>query len=451
MSNSTHVLDNADVSDYRLDGRSLAGLAVLAAAVLLSGVGLLGARTVAGPDTRLQALRGAVLVVEDGRPHPATDGEVLTPGARVSTGGSASAVLDTGGRTVELGPGTILTMIGPQRQLLDRGAVLIDRRTGPALVLATDSATVRPDGLARVSRTGGLRVVSYRGPSMVEAVARRAQAVLPALHELQVPLGGVPRDPSVLHLTPGDVWEKRPAVAGAVVAGDDFLQGLATGIDLAREGAQRVPARVRATAPVVVGGASEQVLGYAIAQAAGGAQAYPLVRGDRDTGGSWGVIAALRHADRSRVVRALDALLGGATPADAPGGTAGGLSDALSASAGGPGSRVAMAPGTSHGPTPPEPTSPGPTSPEPTPPGPAGQPAPGPGPTAAPGPTVAPRLPSVPLPLPEPVPVPGLVDAVTGTVLRPFPPAAGLHAPAVDLSVPAKGSNIPAVGLSVPR
>jgi hypothetical protein len=145
-----------------------------------------------------------------------------------------------------------------------------------------------------------------------------------ALHQVQVPYGGLPGRVTALGLT-RDTWERRYALD--LVTRDVDLSNIAAGLDAnpastAAIGAA-VPAAYRGAGPVQAGeAASEQTLAFLIARAAhDDADTYERVRNWRAEGGSWGVVAALAEADVAKVSAALDTILAPDEPvlADEPG------------------------------------------------------------------------------------------------------------------------------------
>lgn len=311
-----------------LDLRSALGLGVLVTALVVTTTGLVGAplggSDGAAAETVANEVVGVVTVVDAGDSHALRRGDVVPRGAVVRTEQGSTTVLDTDGRTVEVGPGSELEVRDGTHQELTAGLVLVDTRKGPQLVLDAVAAQVRTtSGISRVQIDRSLRVISYRGGGVeVQPVGRRAVTEVPALHEASVDQGGLVPDPTPLQLSK-DSWERRPEVAGAIVADDGFLESLASGLDKAGGpgalAAQRVPAALRLLAPVLSETPpSEEALGYAVAKAAqaGGdeAQRYATVRDGRDERGSWGVMAAIVDARTAATSAALDRLVATADP-----------------------------------------------------------------------------------------------------------------------------------------
>lgn len=390
------------------------GLAVVAALGLLAAVGL----TACGPDaatadTVLTQAPGAVVRIAGGRVTPAREGMVVPRGATVVSGPDG-ALLTTLGRQTLLGASSEVTVLDGAREALRSGQVLLNATSGPGLDLDAGAATVTAaaGSLSRVERAALLRVGQFRGASSVRASGRRARTDLPRLYQVQVPFGGLPEVATPLVLS-DDQWERR--FARDLVESDLSLTALARGLDApGPEGPALVrllPAAFTETSPPQPGAArSEQALAFVLAGVAKGAGASPVdrylaVRGLRDAGGSWGVVAALVDARTDNVSGLLDRLLG------APG--------SLAALPGGPGqltpSQLSQLLGT--------PAAPGPGRS----PGPAPRPSGGPVPSRTPTPTPGPTTP---------------VDQVANAVrsLAPTPPG---PTPSPSVTVPVPGSSHP--------
>lgn len=384
--------------------------AVLAATGLLAGLGLSACGTdVAQAATVLRDPRATTVQLSNGSAVPATDGATVPNGATVITAPGGSASLRTAGRTVLLGQSTTVTVLDGAREQLRKGLVMVDARRAAALSLDAGAATVTaPRGsLSRVERGPLLRVGSFQQTVTVRADGRRTQADVRALHQVQVPYGGLPGQVTPLALT-RDSWERRYALD--LVTADIDLAGLAAGLDTNPTSGAAALRVVAASYPGVVPLApgepgSEEGLAFFIAKAsrAGNAAGYARVRTLREEGGSWGVVAALVGADVAGVSAALDALL--APPAAgailaAPGV---GRFDIGTLLAGGPRPGLAGGAGGSRSGT---------------------QPAPTAGPPQAP----VPSTPS-PSPSPSPGPVSQLVDTVVGLLPTP-PPTSATPTPA---------------------
>lgn len=359
--------------------RALVPVVALVGALVLAAAGVVALTDDASSaDTRLAGLRGAVVLEVAGAVAPAVEGQVVPTGARVVTADGGAAVLQTRGRTVELAGGSALTVVDGAAQRLERGTVLVDASSGPDVTVSSDSADVRSrdDAVLRVERGVALRVAAYRGAAQVQASGRSARTAVPALRQVLVPLGGAAGPVGVLALVPGDPWEARPEVAGAVVALSSALDRLAGEVT----DAQVVPAALQAqVADDAVAPPGERAVGLALARAAGGDARYPQVRDARRAGASWGPLAVVLDASGGAVTSQLDALLAPQlTPgllAAAPGDAAAAL-DALTGAR-----RTSPAPAA---PAPRAPTAPAGPAPAPTTSTP--RPAPTPSPTRPAGP-----------------------------------------------------------------
>ena len=396
-------------------------LLVLVAAVVVASRGA----DPAAATTRLRSVVDAVAHAADGSLLPVTDGSPLPRGARLDTGRAGSAELRTAGRTVYVGARSSVLVLDGVSEALGRGQVLVDARSGPRLALRTEAGTVAaPAGsLTRVERGPLLRVGVYTGSAAVTADGRQATGLVPALHQVQVPYGGLPQRSTPLALTDGDRWER--TLVRDLVTADRDLTELAAGL-AGPDGSvvlSAAPAAYRRVlSPAVTRG--EQALGLALGAAAtlGGStpqERIATVRSDRDAGGSWGVVAALVGAPVGAVSRLLDGLLGPAAGAGSA--TAAGSSgplplEVLLGRSAGPGPASAPRPGTGSGPGP-RPLSG--TRP--------------PGPTPSPNPTTAP---------------PAVVQGVVDTVIAVLPVSPTPGAPVSTTS--GAGGLLPPPTVSVP-
>ncbi len=296
-------------------GPALVVLAALLVASLVAGVLLvLRGADPARAATFLAAPRAVTLTLVDGSSTTPTTRTRVPAGATVATAPGGSVSLESANRVVLLGSDTAVTVLDGVRERLVRGLVMVDARRTGDLALDAGAATVRtPRGsLVRVERAVLLRVASFRGTPTVQAMGRKAQADVTALHQVQVPYGGLPGRVTALALT-RDGWERRFALA--LVTVDIDLNQLAAALDgdASARAAVAVPASYLAALPVPDGAsAGEQVLTYVVAQAssAPGLGGYARVRALRDQGGSWGVVAALVGADADAVSAALDRRIG---------------------------------------------------------------------------------------------------------------------------------------------
>ncbi|MEO6205003.1 MAG: hypothetical protein ABIO67_06440, partial [Mycobacteriales bacterium] len=287
----------------------LAGGAGLLALALLASVALSACGTdVAKAATFLSDPRATTLTLSDGSVSTPTGRTRVPSGATVTTAPGGSVSLTSVGRVVLLGSDSAVTVLDGSREELRRGLVMIDARRTGSLTLSAGAADVStPRGsLVRVERGVLLRVASFRGEAAVRSTGRKAAATVSALHQVQVPYGGLPGRVTALALT-RDIWERR--FAQGLVSSDVDLNALADSLerDVRSRVAVALPASY-AVASATQAPAGESALAYLVAQAApkGGRTTYVTVRRLRDEGGSWGVVAALVGASVPAVSKALD-------------------------------------------------------------------------------------------------------------------------------------------------
>jgi hypothetical protein len=293
-----------------------AATAVLLAAALTL---VLTGKDPAAEQTYITSVTRGEVVYADGSVRQATIGARVPNGASVRTGQGGGARLTTDGRDVYVGQLSTVTVSDGVRQLLERGLVMVDARTGPALTLSTSvgAGTVSaPEGsLTRVEQNiGTLRLAVYDGEAAITAEGRRATSTVPALHQVRVPYGGVPEQPTALALTISpdgayDPWEQR--LAANLVQADVDLNSFANGLNgidgLAVLSA--APVSLKPTLDGLQGRQGERALTVAVAQKA---RLHPDVRQnleevqrDRGDGGSWGVVAAIVRAPVTDVTSVL--------------------------------------------------------------------------------------------------------------------------------------------------
>ena len=358
-------------------GSWFGSVAVLAAGSLLASVGLSACGTdTAKAATVVRDARAATLRLADGTTKPAADGATVPKGAVVSTAPGGSVSLVTAGRVVLLGSDTAVAVLDGRREQLRRGLVMVDGRRAGDLQLDAGAATVTTTrgSLTRVERDALLRVASFRRGASVRAAGRKARVTVDALHQVQVPYGGLPGRVTALALT-RDTWERRYALD--LVTRDVDLTNLAAGLDANPDSTAAVgavlPASFRSAVPLQAGEpGSEQTLAFLVARAAhsDAGRTYADVRRYREEGGSWGVVASLVGAEVGAVSAALDGILApsepvlagepGSGPVDVGGLLGGSLS---TGSGGGDGSAQSPAsPRPTRGPTPSRTPSPRPSS-----------------------------------------------------------------------------------------
>ena len=295
-----------------------AGLAVITAAAVTVVVGLEDA---ASADTYVTAVTHAVIALPDGSEQPARIGVLLPRGAQLRTGQGGGARLSTAGRDVYVGSVSSVRVLDGVREVLDKGLVMIDTRSGPPLALATKAGAVQAErgALVRVEQNvATLRLASYDGSAAVTAADRRVTTSVPALHQVRVPYGGVPASVTALALTikdgAYDAWEQ--LLASNLVQADVDLNSFASGLN----GADGIAVLKAATAefrtqPLPGRTRGEQALSVAVAQKAKLSQSVQdnlrEVQRDRGDGGSWGVVAAIVKASVTDVTNVLGSTLTG--------------------------------------------------------------------------------------------------------------------------------------------
>lgn len=292
------------------------GLTVFTTAAVTLVVGLDDA---ASADTYVSAVTRAVIALPDGSEKPAKIGALVPHGAQVRTGQGGGARLTTSGRDVYVGALSSVRVLDGVREVLDKGLVMVDTRSGPRLSLRTKAGTVAaPSGaLVRVEQNiATLRVAVYDGASAVTAADRRATTSVPTLHQVRVPYGGVPLPTTALALTVQDgsydPWEQR--LASNLVQADIDLNGFASGLN-GGDGLAVLRAVSVSFSTVLLPGRTrgEQALAVAVAQKARLHKALDdnlaEVEKDRGDGGSWGVVAAIVRARVTDVTGVLSTTL----------------------------------------------------------------------------------------------------------------------------------------------
>ncbi|MCU1588681.1 MAG: hypothetical protein JWN31_2174 [Frankiales bacterium] len=294
-----------------------AGVAVLMAAALSL---VLTSPDPASAATFVTSVTHGEIVYADGTERAATIGAKLPGGASLRTGDGGGARITTDGRDVYIGALSTVTVVDGVHQTLQRGLVMIDAHSGPALTLATSvgAGTVNaPTGsLARVEQNvGTLRLAVYRAEASITAQGRQATRTVSALHQVLVPYGGVPESPTALALTIKngvyDTWEQR--LAADLVQADVDLNSFALGLN-GNDGLLVISAAPASLRENLQGRRGEQALTVAVAQKAranAGDVSKNLVevQRDRSDGGSWGVVAAIVRATVSDVTSVLGSSL----------------------------------------------------------------------------------------------------------------------------------------------
>lgn len=397
------------------------GVAVLLAAVLaLAFTG----HDLASAQTFVTAATHADVQLADGTQRQARIGDLVPKGAVVRTDGHGGARLTTEGRDVYVGALSTVRVIDGLHQTLDRGLVMVDTRSGPALTLATTlgAGTVSADqgGLSRVEQNlGTLRLAVYDGNATITAEGRRASTSVPALHQVRIPYGGVPEPRTALALTVKDgaydAWEQR--LVANLVQADIDLNSFAAGLN-GVDGLFVINAAPVSLRQSVFDGRTrgEQALAVAVAQKGrlhtDAAANLREVQRDRGDGGSWGVVAAIVRAPVSDVTSVLGRSLDETRPTTLAGAPLSTTAPAPRQSSGAGGGTGGPAGGPTDNPT----TSP-PKPPTTSPPNPVDAavksltdkvpPTPTPTPTPTPGPT-------------SPVPPTGPLATLIGSLLKPL-------------------------------
>jgi hypothetical protein len=410
--------------------------------VLAAGVAVLTAASVtvafrasdpAAADTFVTGAHNAAVQPPGGQAHSAVVGERVPAGATVLTGDGGSAELSTAGRDVYVGALSTVRIQDGVHQRLDRGLVMVDSRRGARLDLVTPAGEVRtPSGvLTRVEDAAQLRLAVYGGHAAFAAAGRSSTAVVPGLHQVQVPYGQLPGRVTALALTPGDPWEAR--LVADLVAADADLNHLAYSLD-GNDGAtvlNAAPAALRTTPPPPGPLRSETALSVALAQAARGddpVTTLATVETSRREGGSWGVVAAIVGARVTGVSALLDGTL--APLPGAAGSVAAGVAPSLSGLLGSGGAGTGGSVGGSGS------GSDGTAPRQPTPSSPSGAPSTAPAPLPSPTPTavvdqlVTTVLSVVPTPVPTTSPAPAPAPSPTSSTLLPslqLPPLLGIQ------------------------
>lgn len=326
--------------------------------------------------------------------RPARDGEKLAKNDVVRTRAGGTAALVVRERKVVLGGDTDVTVPDGATVQLDRGALLVDRREGPAVTVLAGDTTIDEvgNGALRVEKSLSVLVAGLSAGARVRTVTG-AQLALEPLYQVVASGRSLPRTALPLQLR-ADAWER--SVIGDVVADDERLNDLARGLDTPGAGATVLPATYRGIARP-----SDLVLADAIGRAAardepGRRSAASRARLLRGEGGSWGVVARLLDTTAVDVGSALGEVLRG-VPATSP--------DPVPSATVAPGGTVAD--GT---PQPGVPTRPDPDSPQPPPPPSSTRP-----PTNNPTPTPT-----------SPSPTPGAIEELVSAIPTPPPLLPGL-------------------------
>lgn len=353
--------------------RSLAALAlVVLAAPACIGRGGAGA----AEGFRAAEVSGSVLARRPGDEvwRSLRSGHRVVPGSEVKTeDGAWARLVREGGPEVELGPQTDVRVISSGHLSVARGH-LLGRPAGVPIRFESRGVSARGGrGVLRFDRELSLRVGVYEGEARVELLGSGLD--VPALREVVVAGGTLPREPAPLQLSPEDRWDRR--ILGPVLDLDRELTQYGRGFDAQYAGQATGPAFfarfVGVPQVAFVGGAlslrpdpSDVLIGLiyalAVSRRSGGAldAVFAELLDLRRRGATWGLIARMRGLTPADVIRALvDAISRGTSPPPPP-----------------PGPSGRAGPGGSSGPGPGETPSPKPKP----------KPSPSPSPSASPTP-----------------------------------------------------------------
>lgn len=323
---------------------------------------LLGMAVLAGACARApEAGSGLVLFPQGGQVQLQRDGEwrvvantvSLLRGDRVRVGDFGHAVLELPGGTLELRDGSAVR-VAPIPEL-ESGSLLA--RATPALTVGVGAVRVRAENsVYRLDQALSLRVGVYRGE--VSLPGSGWDDTVPALRQVVLVGGTVPRGPVALQVDPEDPWDDR-LLGEAIEVGrqlERFQEGVA--FQLPRRGgkglvAKALPLDHRAVLPGVSRSdpvaLSEALVASVIASTAASTRqtspesAYQQVMALRQIGASWMVVAAewrLAHSVLEALVQVANLLTRDLAPAstgESARQTGGGSGGGSSSSAGGSG------------------------------------------------------------------------------------------------------------------
>ena len=291
----------------------VAGLSVLIASTTAAIVGF---RDPADAATVITSASRAQVVLPSGAEHAAEVGERLPSGAVLRTAEKGGARLTAAGRDVYVGGRSTVRVLDGVHEVLERGQVMVDSRDGAQLRLDVDGGRVllAKDTLARVERSGVLRVGVYSGGAAVGVTGRQVTTKVPALHQLTQQYGALPPTPTALFLVRDD-WEVR--LVADLVSNDKQLERLHEGLKGTEGTVVLASARTDLLDAVTDIAASsdqgERALSIAVAQvgvlSSSAVTNLGLVRTARTEGGSWGVVAAIVRASVNDVTGALSGSL----------------------------------------------------------------------------------------------------------------------------------------------
>jgi hypothetical protein len=259
------------------------------------------------------------------------DSRSLRIGDRVRVREGTAEVRLAGDRRLELREGSAVELAaGPGdsvRPELAGGSLLV-ATDGEPVTVTSSGAEVLVTGAARLSRTLGLLVATYRGSTDVTSAGRRVS--VPAYRQVNLPAAGLlPNQPSPLEYVPTDPWDRR--LLGEAVDLGAQLAAKSRGFSAQPgSGAQRSAASFRRLLPGLADEPTfemlfdparppgETLVGAAIALESrkGSFQdRWTSVFGFRGEGADWGFVAADHDVDGAAVLSAVD---GAITRAPAP-------------------------------------------------------------------------------------------------------------------------------------
>lgn len=195
-------------------------VAVLNAAVLVCALGLAGAVSVAGTESRpavaSMALDGFARISDpDGRRLVSGEDHRLLAGDVVDLLGGEALVRLPGGGSLELRalpePGTARLALAEVPTLLAGDALVVAPSGTPVMLDAGGARFVITDGAGRVSRSTGTTFAVYEGEATLSSGGRELQGGLAALRQVVVPAPGklpLRSSPLSFGVVP-DPWDRR--------------------------------------------------------------------------------------------------------------------------------------------------------------------------------------------------------------------------------------------------
>lgn len=307
---------------------------LLAVAAILVAGGACSSEPLRAGDARLDVRGDAeVLVARPGHAQARVSGRrTLAAGTTVEVR-SGSAALDlASGPKLELRRGSAVRL--GVRPTLEAGELLVASTGERALTVVAGGSEVRVIGAARLSRDLALSAASYRGRLWLRSAGRSLQ--VPALRQGDIASLGVVSDrPEPLDYDPADTWDRR-FLGEAIELGEE-LEAKSEGFTSSlRPDEGHTPGYFRLLVPALEKEPSfgpplltverppgETLVGATIAVAADRGSfvaRWRQVFAFRDDGAPWGLVALDQKVDDAGgLVKSLDAAIGRATLAFAPG------------------------------------------------------------------------------------------------------------------------------------